>query len=184
MEVEKNQIKLLILQHPAEAKRPKGTAHLITENYPHAVLKKGLSWPNFKKALGDASAKGGREWAVLYLGGKDTVAKIEAEGFYQISKSKKPEPLLPNTRFEGVVLIDGNFKEAKALWWRNPWLLRLTRLVVQAPKISAIRSRQAARSEALHTAECAVYVLKTLGHDPKSSEALSQAYLEFSKSPE
>ena len=31
---------------------------------------------------------------------------------------------------EGVVLLDGSWSEAKTLWWRNPWLLRLRRLVL------------------------------------------------------
>ena len=31
---------------------------------------------------------------------------------------------------EGIVLLDGSWSEAKTLWWRNPWLLRLRRLVL------------------------------------------------------
>ena len=31
---------------------------------------------------------------------------------------------------DGAVLLDGSWSEAKALWWRNPWLLKLRRLVL------------------------------------------------------
>ena len=30
---------------------------------------------------------------------------------------------------EGIVLLDGSWGEAKTLWWRNPWLLKLRRVV-------------------------------------------------------
>src|SRR5204862_7870678 len=34
-----------------------------------------------------------------------------------------PQPILK--RLDGIVLLDGSWKEAKTLWWRNPWLLKL-----------------------------------------------------------
>ncbi len=42
-----------------------------------------------------------------------------------------PAPVLRG--LAGIVLIDGSWKEAKTLWWRNPWLLKLHRLVLHPP---------------------------------------------------
>ena len=40
---------------------------------------------------------------------------------------------------DGVVLLDGSWSEAKTLWWRNPWLLKLRRLVLDPQRGLALR---------------------------------------------
>ena len=45
---------------------------------------------------------------------------------------RDPEPILQ--RLDGIVLLDGSWKEAKTLWWRNPWLLKLHRIVLDPPR--------------------------------------------------
>src|SRR5580693_4623078 len=62
---------------------------------------------------------------------------------------------------EGVVLLDGSWSEAKTLWWRNPWLLRLRRLVLNPRHRSRFgRVRREPRREALSTLEAAALLLK------------------------
>jgi DTW domain-containing protein YfiP len=74
---------------------------------------------------------------------------------------------------EGIVLIDGSWKEAKTLWWRNPWLLKLHRLVVNPPRPARLgRLRREPRPEALSTLEAAALVLRHLELGPAAADTL------------
>jgi DTW domain-containing protein YfiP len=74
---------------------------------------------------------------------------------------------------EGVVLLDGSWREAKTLWWRNPWLLKLRRLVLNPQRPSRYsRIRREPRREALSTLEAAAVVLKHLDGRPDIGAAL------------
>ena len=74
---------------------------------------------------------------------------------------------------EGIVLIDGSWKEAKTLWWRNPWLLKLRRLVVNPPRPARLgRLRREPRPEALSTLEAAALVLRHLEAGPAAADTL------------
>jgi hypothetical protein len=74
---------------------------------------------------------------------------------------------------EGVVLLDGSWSEAKTLWWRNPWLLRLRRLVLNPRHGSRFgRVRREPRPEALSTLEAAALLLKRLHGGPEVEAAL------------
>ena len=74
---------------------------------------------------------------------------------------------------EGVVLLDGTWKEAKTLWWRNPWLLKLRRLVLNPQHPSRYgRIRREPRREALSTLEAAALLLKHLDGRPEAEAAL------------
>jgi DTW domain-containing protein YfiP len=71
------------------------------------------------------------------------------------------------------VLLDGSWSEAKTLWWRNPWLLRLHRLVLNPPHRSRFgRVRREPRREALSTLEAAALLLKHLDGRPEIEAAL------------
>ena len=120
-----SRISLLILQHPQEQDRALGTARLTAHHFKNAVVKIGLSWSSLSKALGRPVHDPSR-WAVLYLGSAnvgdlDTEAEIVAinrkgeieEGQRSILSS-----------IEGIVLLDGTWSQAKALWWRNAWMLK------------------------------------------------------------
>jgi DTW domain-containing protein YfiP len=85
-----------------------------------------------------------------------------------------PEPILQ--RLDGVVLLDGSWKEAKTLWWRNPWLLKLHRLVVNPPAPARIgHLRREPRREALSTLEATALVLRHLEPGPAAADALLAA---------
>ena len=125
------QISLLILQHPQEQDRALGTARLTALHFKDAVVKIGLSWPSLSKALGRPVDDPSR-WAVLYLGSAkvsdlDTDAEIVA-----INRKGEVEPhqraILSD--IEGIVLLDGTWSQAKALWWRNAWMLKCQRVIL------------------------------------------------------
>src|SRR5262249_20252306 len=120
-----SRISLLILQHPQEQDRALGTAHLAALHFRNAVVKIGLSWRSLAKALGRPVADPSR-WAVLYLG---SARAGDLDGDAEIVALTRKGEAAENQRailseIEGVVLLDGTWSQAKALWWRNPWMLK------------------------------------------------------------
>src|SRR3954462_3799757 len=114
-----NRIALLILQHPQEQDRALGTARLTALHLKNSVLKIGLSWPSLSKALGRTVHDPSR-WAVLYLG---SAKAADLETDRDIVAIDRKGELEDNQRailkdIEGIVLLDGIWSQAKALWWR------------------------------------------------------------------
>lgn len=167
-----NKVAVLILQHPQEQDRLLGTAKLVCTTLGNARLTIGLSWRNLGHAL-KAPAEPG-EWGVLYLGSA-LAAKIG--GGPLIALDRKGEPLADQEAarrgLKGIVALDGNWAQAKALWWRNPWLTKLRRFVVvpNGPSLYGDLRRQA-RSEAVSTLEAVALALSVLEGDPTAREKL------------
>ena len=68
---------------------------------------------------------------------------------------------------QGLVALDGNWAQAKALWWRNAWLTRLRRLVVVPGGPSLYGNlRREARPDAVSTLEAVALALSALEDDP------------------
>jgi DTW domain-containing protein YfiP len=168
-----NRLFVLILQHPQEKRHALATAGLICAVLKRAELVIGLSWPNLAGALGRPA--NARRWAVLYLGS----ARPAALGIRReiIAVDRRGEPVADQEAMlrglEGAVLLDGSWGEAKTLWWRNPWLLKLRRLVLNPQHHSRLGSlRREPRREALSTLEAAVLVLKHLDGGIEAEDAL------------
>jgi DTW domain-containing protein YfiP len=167
-----NRIAVLILQHPQEQDRVLGTAKLVCSTLCNARLAIGLSWRNLGHALkAPADAK---EWGVLYLG---SAPAAKAKGGPLIALDRKGEPLADQQAarlgLKGIVALDGNWTQAKALWWRNPWLTKLRRFVVVPDGPSLYGDlRQEARPDAVSTLEAVAVALSALEDDPAVREKL------------
>ena len=159
----RNRIELLILQHPQEQDRALGTARLTAQHFEKVTHKIGLSWPSLSKALGRTIDP--QDWAVLYLGSakladlateRDLVA-IDRKGEIEDSQRSILKDI------EGVVLLDGTWSHAKALWWRNAWMLKCRRIIL-GPKQPSLygKLRKEPRSDGLSTIEAAGMVLSRL----------------------
>src|SRR5437870_602755 len=173
-----SRIQLLILQHPQEQDRALGTARLTAMHFKDAVAKIGLSWPSLSKALGRPVHDPSR-WAVLYLGSAkvselDTDAEIVAinrkgemeEGQRAILKD-----------IEGIVLLDGTWSQAKALWWRNAWMLKCQRVILGPRQPSRYGSlRKEPRRDGLSTIEAAGLVLGALEKRPDIAATLNASF--------
>jgi DTW domain-containing protein len=155
----KTKTKVLILQHPQEARNPWGTARLTSLALSNSVHKVGLSWRSLSKALGEPAEPS--KWGVLFLGAmKDKQDRPSNKPFQILSsegRSVAPQKL------EGIILLDGNWKQSKTLWWRNPWLTRLNRIVLNpgVPSVFNRISRQP-RKDCLCTLESARHTLAAL----------------------
>lgn len=168
-----NRLFVLVLQHPQEKREALTTATTICAALRQSALVVGLSWPNLARALGRPADA--RQWAVLYLGSARPAAVGLEREIVVLNRAGVPtadqDAMLRG--LEGVVLLDGSWSEAKTLWWRNPWLLRLRRLVLNPRHRSRFgRVRREPRREALSTLEAATLLLKHLDGDPEIEAAL------------
>jgi DTW domain-containing protein YfiP len=173
-----NKVAVLILQHPQEQDRVLGTAKLICATLAHARLTIGLSWRNLGHALGEpADAK---DWGVLYLGSAHAMKEKGA----LVALDRTGEPLTDQTGaragLKGIVALDGNWAQAKALWWRNAWLTKLRRFVV-APDGPSLYGdlRREARPDAVSTLEAVGLALAALEGDGAVREALLLPFREL-----
>jgi DTW domain-containing protein YfiP len=171
-----NRLFVLILQHPQERKEPLSTAAATAAALRRAKLAVGLSWPNLARPLG-RSADPDR-WAVLYLGSvRPHALAIDGE-VALLGRNGEPvaDPAAVLRGLEGVVVIDGTWSQAKTLWWRNPWLLKLHRLVLNPARPAKLgRLRREPRREALSTIEAAALVLRHVEPKPHAANALDAA---------
>jgi DTW domain-containing protein len=171
-----NRTAVLILQHPQEQDKSLGTAPILTRNLRNAQLRVGLSWPNLGMALGRPADP--HRWAVLYLGSARPAELLPGEAVVALDHHGAPlaDQTAALTGIEGVVLLDGSWSQAKALWWRNPWLLKLRRLALAPMTPSRYGAlRREPRGESLSTLEAASLLLGRLEGNPEIAARLEAA---------
>ena len=174
---EDNAIELLILQHPQEQDRMLGTARLTALHFKRATMKIGLSWPSLSKILGRTVDP--QRWAILYLGSLN--ARELTSGTDVVAVSRKGE-VEPNQRailrsIEGVILLDGSWSQAKALWWRNPWMLKCRRVILGPRRPSRYgRLRREPRPDGLSTIEAAAMLVGHLEQRPELEARLIASF--------
>lgn len=182
-------IHVLILQHPQEPDKDLGTAKLANLSLPNSTLRIGLSWPNLSKTLG-ADYKGStdpHDWVVLYLGTAKQILPHSVShktGSQLILTNKKGQPISDPVetikKIQGIIVLDGNWRQAKALWWRNPWMLKLNRVFLKPNKPSLYgRIRKEPRKECLSTIESIGVTLSALGENPSVQENLEKIFLKL-----
>lgn len=172
-----NRVAVLILQHPQEQDRALGTACLTALHLRNAAVKVGLSWPSLTKILGRPAEL--RRWAILYLGTARPARLAPDRDIVVLDRRGEPEreqdALLRD--LEGVVLLDGNWSQAKALWWRNPWMLKCRRVVLRPRRPSRYGTlRCEPRREALSTIEAAAMLVSRLEARPEIKAALDATF--------
>ncbi|WP_420135543.1 tRNA-uridine aminocarboxypropyltransferase [Rhodopseudomonas sp.] len=174
----KSRIQLLILQHPQEQDRALGTARLTAQHFKDAVVKVGLSWPSLSKALGRPVHDPSR-WAVLYLGSARAAELLQGREIVAIDRKGEAEPHQdPILRdIEGVILLDGTWSQAKALWWRNAWMLKCQRVILDPAAPSRYgKLRKEPRRDGLSTLEAAALLLSRLQKRPDIEATLLAAF--------
>ncbi|HEX7792653.1 MAG TPA: tRNA-uridine aminocarboxypropyltransferase [Afipia sp.] len=172
-----NRIELLILQHPQEQDRALGTARLTAQHFTNATHKIGLSWPSLSKALGRSVDP--QRWAVLYLGSAKVADLATDRDVVAIGRKGEIEDgqraILKD--IEGIVLLDGTWSQAKALWWRNAWMLKCRRIILGPARPSLYgKLRKEPRRDGLSTIEAAGMVLSRLEGRPDIETALNATF--------
>ncbi len=171
-------LRILVLQHPQEPGHELGTAQITQLSLPKAQIRTGLSWANLKAALGDSTAQPAR-WAVLYLGsGVKSETPDRSDATLQfVSRKGSPVSAPPIHEIDGLVVLDGTWSQAKSLWWRNAWLLKLKRAILN-PKEKSLygKLRKEPRKECLSTVESVAEALIALGEPQQVSEQLKEIF--------
>jgi len=165
-----NQLEVLILQHPQETKNPLSTTRLLSASLKNCTHRIGLCWRSLSQALGGRPALAS-EWVVLFVGAKKEKAKLPPESPFSIlTKGKKA---VDSAQIRGIVILDGNWKQSKTLWWRNPWLLKLPRIVLNPEFGSQYGEiRRQPRKGNLSSIEAAAFCLQSLGENSEVSDSL------------
>jgi DTW domain-containing protein YfiP len=183
-----NRVAVLVLQHPQEQDRILGTARLLTRTLTDARVSVGLSWRNLGHALemrNEQRPVDPRQWGVLYLGANklgNNARRICKDPLIAIDRNGEPvaDQATAFAGLQGLVVLDGNWAQAKALWWRNAWLTRLQRLVVVPDGPSLYGNlRREARPDALSTLEAVALALSVLQRDMTVRERLLAPFREL-----
>jgi DTW domain-containing protein len=172
-----NKVSLLILQHPQEQDRELGTARLTALHFKDALLRIGLSWPSLTKILGRPTDP--QRWAVLYLGSAKASALLPEREIVVVNRngSAVDHQEVALREIEGIILLDGTWSQAKALWWRNAWMLKCKRVVLGPRRPSRYgRLRREPRSDGLSTIEAAALLLTRLERKPEIETALNASF--------
>jgi DTW domain-containing protein YfiP len=172
-----NRIFVLVLQHPQEQDRELGTARLTALHFTNATVKVGLSWPSLGRILGrDVDPQ---RFAVLYLGSAKAAELAPDRDIVVLNRKGEPahDQDAQLGAIEGVVLLDGNWSQAKALWWRNPWMLKCRRIILRSRHPSRYgRLRRSPRHDGLSTIEAAAMLVSRLEARPEIEASLIASF--------
>jgi DTW domain-containing protein len=161
-----NRIKIVILQHPQEQFKALNSARLARLLLKNSGLLVGLSWRNFTEIAGPDEMPSA--WGVLFL------KPDQSMGNWPVSVINRNNKPVGNTSFlRGIVVLDGSWKQVKALWWRNPWLLKLNRIRLN-PDHPSLRPQ--VKKEGLATIEAIALALEYLGEKPDIPHELREKY--------
>jgi hypothetical protein len=147
-------------------------------HFKNAVVKIGLSWPSLSKALGRKVDDPSR-WAVLYLGSAKVADLDTDRDIVAINRKGEVEEhqraILGD--IEGIVLLDGTWSQAKALWWRNAWMLKCQRVILNPAQPSRYgKLRREPRRDGLSTIEAAAMLLAGLEKRPDIAATLHASF--------
>ena len=172
-----NRVFLLILQHPREKREALATAALTAAMLRRAALVVGLSWANLGRALGRPADP--RRWAILYLGSVRAAAVLPDRDIVVVDRKGNAvdDQDAALREIDGIVLLDGTWSQAKALWWRNGWMLKCQRVVLGPKRRSRYgKLRREPRSDGLSTLEAAAMLLARLEDKPEIEATLIASF--------
>jgi DTW domain-containing protein YfiP len=158
--------RVLVLQHPQERDALLGSAQILEACLPKAQIVVGLSWRNLGHALGEPDVDPKR-WAVLFPDRETPTDPIT---------TRRGAPLEPS-QIDGIVVLDGTWSKAKTLWWRNPWLNKLSRVNVKPVRPSIYgKLRTEPRREYVSTLEATAAALTLCGEEPEIAAGLERVF--------
>lgn len=168
--------RVVVLQHPQERDRDLGTVPLLQALLPKVEVVVGLSWPSLARMLGEDEVDAS-QWAAVYPGSLPRELLREEQAAPVLRLDRNGNALGPTPPLRGLLLLDGSWSQAKTLWWRNPWLLKVQRLVLH-PKEPSIygKLRKEPRREAISTLESAADALVFNGEPRELRDTLRRVF--------
>ena len=145
-----------------------GTARLLSTNLRRAKVIVGLSWRSLSAALGEEVDPA--RWAVIFP------RKGEAQGKGTRAVDKNGV-VVPAKRIQGIIVLDGTWSQAKTLWWRNAWLLKLQRIVLEPREASIYGAmRREPKRDYVSTLEAVADTLVALGEPEAVRDQLRRVF--------
>lgn len=148
--------RVILLQHPREAKMPIGTARMAHLALPTSELHKGVYFQTNERVMSLLEEPG---TALLFPG----------EGAID------PEHVAPG-QIRNLIVVDGTWSQARTVLKRNPMLMKLPRLGLKPEKPGNYRIRKEPSPECLATIEAVSGVLGVLEKNPDRFEAMLAAF--------
>ena len=168
-------LKCLILQHPQEQDLLLGSAPLLQAGLSKVRRVVGFSWASLAAATGDPQANAAR-WGILYPQTLPRPLAPEESKMPVVLMGPKGQ-LLPRRGLTGIIVLDGTWSQAKTLWWRNAWMLRLPRVLVQPREPSIYgKLRREPRAGCVSTLEAVTDALVGLGEEEALRTGLRRSF--------
>lgn len=170
-------VSLLVLQHPQEQDKALGTARLAALHFKDATLKIGLSWASLSKVLGRTADP--QRWAILYLGSARAAELAPDRDLVLLDKKGNAETHQASVlrELEGIIVLDGTWAQAKALWWRNAWMLKCRRVLLNPSQPSRYGNlRKEARNDGLSTIESTAMLMSRIERQPEIEQRLLESF--------
>jgi len=141
-------VKVVVLQHPREARNPIGTARMAHRALPGSTLLEGVSFEHDARLdalLSDPS----RRVAILY-------PAAEARDITELTSDGDDRPIT-------LFAIDGTWSQAKSVWNKNPRLRAIPAVRLSPSSPSRYRIRKEPAEHCLSTIEAIGEALRLLG---------------------
>jgi hypothetical protein len=129
-------------------------------------IRVGLSWNGFKSVGGESAMPS--QWGILFLNSKGNASDPPVAIL-----DRKKQRITDSGFLKGIIALDGSWKQAKTLWWRNPWFLKLNRISLN-PAHASLRAQT--REGGLSTIEAIAFALDNLGEDKNIGESLRENF--------
>ncbi len=167
-------LSVLVLQHPQEQDVVLGSVPVLARGWAATRVRVGLSWPSLAAAWGEPVDPA--RWAVIWpqnLPRPLTEAEQAAPAVFVDRRGGR----LDLAALDGLVVLDGTWSQAKTLWWRNAWLLKLGRAVVHPREPSIYgKLRKEPRREFVSTLEATADALVAAGEADEARTELRRAF--------
>lgn len=164
----------MVLQHPQEEDLLLGSAVLAALSLPRCTVSVGLSWASLSAALGRKARQ--QEWAVLYPSSLPRKLSLAEQKVPALVLNRTGD-IQATSDIRGLIVLDGTWSQAKTLWWRNPWLVRLSRLCIHPREPSIYgRLRPEPRPGYVSTLEAIADGLVAMGEPEATRTALRRLF--------
>ena len=120
-----------------------------------------------------------KRWAILYLGSLKAEALAPGRDIVVVTGKgiALPDQKAALRDIEGIILLDGTWSQAKAIWWRNAWMLKCRRVLLARERPSRYgKLRREPRRDGLSTLEAAAMLMARLERNPKIEAALNTSF--------
>ncbi|WP_422450165.1 MULTISPECIES: tRNA-uridine aminocarboxypropyltransferase [unclassified Endozoicomonas] len=148
---------IIILQHPRESRHPLNTARIL------------------ELGIGNCQVWVGEDFSDhTHL--QTTLAEKDCYLLFPGANAHASQDILRTAMPEALIILDGTWRKAKKIYYRNPQLQQLPSIELTELAISDYRIRKAPGEGALSTVEAAVTLLRQASRDSQAHQQLLDTF--------